>query len=86
MSEPLCINPSEESLEHLFIDEQGYNCFSICKTSNVDTRQDSYKRVRQKARYQIYALFSEKIGIIQCDEFYVSHDQIRTEIQAIGKK
>jgi hypothetical protein len=36
LSEPICINPSEDSQEQLFVDDLGFNCFSICKSSNVD--------------------------------------------------
>ena len=42
MSEPVCINPSEESMECLHIDDQGYNCFSICKSSKVEP-EDPYE-------------------------------------------
>jgi hypothetical protein len=69
MSDPICINPSEESLDQLFVDDQGFNCFSICKTSEVDVENksdDSYfkKTPLQRARYQVFVLFAEKVGII----------------------
>jgi hypothetical protein len=80
MSEPVCINPSEESMECLHIDDQGYNCFSICKSSKVEPDDPyegidlSHKIPKQNARYQVFALFSEKVGIISCDEFMISND------------
>lgn len=78
MSQPTCINPSEESVESLHVDQHGYNCFSIVKTSKVETEEldkDSKKIPHQQARYQIFALFQEKVGIIQVDEFMITNDQ-----------
>lgn len=92
MSDPICINPPKKSLKYIYEDEQGYNCFSLCRTSDVneeDTKSlkkkfRGYKK--QTSKYQLFTLLSEKVGIIMCDEFLITHDYNGSILQLIGKK
>jgi hypothetical protein len=39
MNQPICINPPSKSLKYIYEDEQGYNCFSLCRTSDVNEEE-----------------------------------------------
>lgn len=90
LSSPACINPARRSLKYIYEDEQGYNCFSLCRTSDVNEEESKVRPKRsgikrQTAKYQLFMLFSEKVGIIEGQEFLITHDK-EMRLQQIGKK
>ena len=69
LTAPITISPSNESKAYLYQDEQGFNSFQLCRTSDVYEQVDSVKSFgqekkmkRQMVRYVFFFLFSEKIG------------------------
>jgi len=74
----------------LFEDEDGYNTFLITRTSDIDYNENPlvahlHKNI-QKARYQIFTLYSEKVGRIQGEEFLVQKDDHGARAHTIGQK
>ena len=71
MSKPVCVNPPKKSMKYIYEDEQGFNCFSLCRTSDINEQESKGRKKkhadqkRQTAKYQLFLLFSEKVGIIQ---------------------
>ena len=35
IAEPDPINPSKVNQKYVYVDKQGFNCFSICRTSDI---------------------------------------------------
>lgn len=85
-SEIISINPSLKSFDTIYEDENGYNKFLICRTSDVEEKPTFGGGIYQKARYQLLTLYSEKVGRIQLEEFLISHDSKTANIQTIGQK
>ena len=84
------INASPQSCDFLFEDEDGYNTFLITRTSDIDYNETPklnhlHKNI-QKARYQIFTLYSEKVGRIQGEEFLVQKDDHGARAHTIGQK
>lgn len=57
----------------MYEDEEGYNQFHIVRTSEIEKydvqlSEDKSNQV-QRAKYQIFLLFNDKIGVIKGEEF-----------------
>ena len=84
MAHPINISPPKESKPYAFQDEQGFNSFLICRTSDIFEEVNTLKGgigfnkkvKKQMARYAFYFLYSEKIGRIQGEEFLVTHSKL----------
>jgi len=80
ISKSSCVNPPRKSMKYIYEDEQGYNCFSLCRTSDINEEESKVRRKKygdykkQTAKYQLFLLFSEKVGIIQTNEYLITHD------------
>jgi hypothetical protein len=84
------INASPAGCDFIFEDEDGYNTFIMCRTSEIE---DFEKTIggknhfeQQRARYQIFTLYSEKVGRIQGEEFLVEKDEHGARAHTIGQK
>lgn len=85
------INPSPNSIDYIFEDEEGYNTFLMTRTSEIENFKwniSGSKSVSdiQRARYQIFTLYSEKVGRIQGEEFLVQIDEYGARAHTIGQK
>jgi len=81
------INASPSSTNFLYEDEDGYNCFWISRTSQIELIEPGLAHQQntiQRARFQIFTLYNEKIGIIMGEEFLIQKDEHGTRAQTIG--
>lgn len=39
-----------------------------------------------KVKYQVFTLYSEKVGWLHCEEFIISHDSTQTKVETVGLK
>ena len=62
------MNPSSEDFEHLFENEQGFNCFIMCRSSNWC--KDNY-------RLSVFSIYKEKLGKITCQEYLMKPNIIK---------
>ena len=73
MMKAINISPSSETKDLLYKDEEGFNTFSFCRTSDVFEEDQitvlRYQTKKQMVRYAYYALYSEKVGRIKSGEF-----------------
>ena len=64
--------------------------FALCRTSDLYNDKLKTKKgnliPRQRARYQLFTFFSEKLGRIKVDEMIISHTKESIEVQFIGMK
>jgi hypothetical protein len=44
LSTPVYINPTSKSQKYIYEDDEGYNCFSLCRTSDVNEEESKSKR------------------------------------------
>ena len=89
IAEPDPINPSKVNQKYVYVDKQGFNCFSICRTSEILEERisdGSLLRIRQQAKYQLQTLYTEKLGRIHCQEFLITHDNAGADQQMVGQK
>ena len=58
-------------MPYLETDALGLNSFRLCRTSEVHqpTPENEAGTVEQEVNYQVYTLFNDKLGLIQCTEF-----------------
>ena len=50
---PIKINPSSKNVEHLYEDDEGYNCFTTCRSSN-------YNKLGE-FRMSLFTIYKEKL-------------------------
>ena len=73
------VNPSPENVKYLYEDEQGYNTFYLSRTSDIfesEERKNWEEGIgpnfkRQMAKYQVFSLYTEKVGRFDCKEILV---------------
>lgn len=89
----LTMNPFEKQKDYLYENENGYNKFLLCRSSDMYEQPvqgkllDNQKnRIHSKVKYQVFALYSEKIGRLHCEEFIISHDSQLTKVETVGLK
>ena len=87
------INPSQSNKKYLHMDKFGFNNFSISRTTDINEEQDENAKsngkllkVKQQAKYQIFTLYTEKLGRYSCQEYIISHSVNGTENITIGQK
>jgi len=77
-TEFLAMSPPDEQKEYLYENENGYNKFMICRSSEVYEQLIGKglisKQTMSKAKFQVFTLYSEKIGRLHCEEFIITHD------------
>ena len=56
-------------MPYLETDALGLNSFRLCRTSEVLQNETDAGTVEQEVNYQVYTLFNDKLGLIQCTEF-----------------
>ena len=61
----------------MYEDDRGYNHFMICRTSDIFEGDMTRKGSFQSARYQIFMLYTEKIGRFFNEEFLIRADPIK---------
>ena len=62
----------------MYEDEQGYKKFMLCRTSALSEELKGvtlFEGVIQRAKYQFFTLYQEKVGRIMCEEFLVVHEK-----------
>lgn len=89
----MSVNPYQSSQDYLYENDNGYNKFMICRSSDMYEQQASSKilttsqsSVHSKVKFQVFTLYSEKIGRLQCEEFIISHDNHQTKVETFGLK
>ena len=80
------INPSQQKRPYLYEDDDQFNVFVICRTSELFTDKNEKREVRQRAKYQIYSFYEEKLGIFSVNEIIISHTNSSIYVQMIGLK
>ena len=78
------INASPAACDFIFEDEEGYNTFMIVRSSEFEDIKMDMDQPVQRARYQIFTLYSEKVGRIQGEEFLVQKDSYGARAHTIG--
>lgn len=65
----MSVNPYQSSQDYLYENDNGYNKFMICRSSDMYEQQASSKilttsqsSVHSKVKFQVFTLYSEKIG------------------------
>ena len=71
-------NPNIKSQQYLYEDEQQFNVFSLCRTS--DLYEDKIKNskgidydVRQRIKYQIFTYYTEKLGYFEIYDILITY-------------
>ena len=91
-TEFLSMNPSEKQKDYVYENENGYNKFLICRSSDMYEQPTGSRTpagqssIYSKAKYSVFTLYSEKIGRMHCEEFIISHDSQHTKVETIGQK
>lgn len=68
------INPNKISLGYLDVDELGFNCFKLCRSSEKELFEDENDPDRGYAHtfdYQVFTLYGPKLGRIQVQTFHL---------------
>lgn len=68
------INPNNTSMHYLDIDELGFNCFKLCRSSEKELFEDEEDQERGFAHtfdYQVFTLYGPKLGRIQVQTFHL---------------
>lgn len=81
------INPVKNNKEFLYIDNDGYNCFTMSLSSNIEP---ILKGKGQIVNFQIFTFFQEMCGIIDGTDIQITHNQNDRknpiDIMIVGKK
>lgn len=68
------LNPPKDFLEYIYEDDAGYNCMTMCQTSEiVEERKMSWldlqfqkpDLLKQTVKFQFFTLCKEKLGILR---------------------
>lgn len=92
MTAPEQINPSLSMQAFMFEDYFGYNNFQLCRTSDLENGEQKSKGLtQQRTKYQLFTFFNEKVGIIQVQEYLITHSGLQNNslgvhMSIIGQK
>lgn len=89
LGEYISINQTPKNENYIYEDEDGYNVFMLCRTSEpqmLSGKAYTNPIDIQSARFQVFVLYTEKIGRIQAEEFLISHKKTGVVTQVIGQK
>jgi hypothetical protein len=78
-------------MQYIYEDDNGYNVFQLCRTSDI-IEEDIFKwyskrgglprdMKKQTAKYQVFSLSKEKLGIIHGLEFLISFSNQGVRLQ-----
>lgn len=82
------INPTPKGTDFISEDDEGYNRFMIVRSSqyeHVPSLINKRNKI-ERARYQVFTIYSEKIGIFHGEEFLVERDMQGVRAHTIGQK
>ena len=78
-------NPALNCQKYLYEDDQQFNVFVLCRTTDVFNDKDNHVK-RQRAKYQIFSFYTEKLGRFEAKEVLLTHTSNSIEVQTIGMK
>ena len=82
--------------QYMYENDAGFNKLQLCRTSDVFEKNAfewysnrgglPHDMKLQKAKYQVFTLFNEKLGAITAQEFLISYELKGPKIQIVGQK
>ena len=81
ISNCISVSPSIKSQPYLY-SNRDFNCFTMCRISDVFEEG----RKIQRAKYQLFTIFQEKLGMLSGTEYLITYTPEKTHIQTIGYK
>ena len=87
------INPNYRSRKYMFIDDQGFFSFKLCRSSDIkekkiynkgdhaDDSEQTPPSITQSIIMQVFTIYNEKIGRIQVQEFFLKVFEGKIEVK-----
>lgn len=85
--EKMNVNPDLRSQSFMYVDDLGYNCFKIARSSILNERKELPQKstlqaqTLQSIKFKIFTIYIETLGLIQAQEILITESIVDQESQ-----